>query len=551
MQTVIAYYDAITAVLDITSLAAGLGKNKIVSFFTELDNPITKKELLEKAKSTNSAEAADAQKILDVETELKAYSEAKYGQSWWKNGANISPIAIIREALGFRPPNPLNFTGFVANSTDNYIDIIIHYKNGSFVVSKEGNLLQELSIGDLADIINNAPSGKTVRLLSCNDLNAAKELSGLTTKPFYASDGWVELYKNGEVRSANDFFLFQNGQKSTTNKITANQTDIDEVESIRLGVSLEVRAARNTTRLTAFNTLKSWCDLNITGNSAQTLKTEFYKCLNRLDDAELDDFFAKFNNTNTPLGFKNVISGKSLPIALTNPPRPAITVERLISTWKQIRTSTTLSDNLEFLTRFAKLPPSKYTFAVNGSNVEIRSGTTLVATVSATESTCKAGTDAAKDWNAYLNIHPPLPSHKYTINTVGYTFETDALGRVNKVTATLDNSVRGRNETQQGLAVSLKDGIVGDEGGHLIANILNGIGEQLNYVAMNGNLNKGAWKTMENELKRLISQTTPITIEIDIDIVYPANSNSKRPGEFLVNLKYDRLAQTRRDFVNR
>ena len=356
------------------------------------------------------------------------------------------------------------------------------------------------------------------------------------------------MYKNGEVRSANDFFLFQNGQKSTTNKITANQADIDEVESIRLGVSLEVRMANNS----AFLTLKTWCLANL----SPTQTKEFYKSLNRLGDSnstppstELDDFFDKFNGANTPLGFKNVISGKSLPIALTNPPRPAITVERLISTWKQIRTST-LSDNLEFLTRFAKLPPSKYTFVVNGSGVEIRSGTntTPVATVTATESTCEAGTNAtnaAKDWNAYLNIHPPLPSHKYTINTVDYTFETDALGRVNKVTATLDNTERGRNLTQQGLAVSLKDGIGGDEGGHLIANILNGIGEQLNYVAMNGNINKGAWKTMENEWKRILdgnpNANPPIlsqTVRIDIDIDYTANSNSKRPKEFRVTYWY-------------
>jgi len=38
-----------------------------------------------------------------------------------------------------------------------------------------------------------------------------------------------------------------------------------------------------------------------------------------------------------------------------------------------------------------------------------------------------------------------------------------------------------------------------DEGGHLIASIFKGPGEQINYTAMDGNLNKGAWKRMENK----------------------------------------------------
>ncbi len=34
--------------------------------------------------------------------------------------------------------------------------------------------------------------------------------------------------------------------------------------------------------------------------------------------------------------------------------------------------------------------------------------------------------------------------------------------------------------------------------GHLIASVFNGPGERLNLLPMNGNLNKGAWKAMEN-----------------------------------------------------
>ncbi len=73
-------YNAVTAVMNVTTLAGAIGQNKIASFFSELDNPVAKKELLSQAKNGSD----DAKKILDVEAELKAYSEAKLGKDWWK-----------------------------------------------------------------------------------------------------------------------------------------------------------------------------------------------------------------------------------------------------------------------------------------------------------------------------------------------------------------------------------------------------------------------------------------------------------------------------------
>ncbi|MCA8140150.1 DNA/RNA non-specific endonuclease [Burkholderia multivorans] len=43
-----------------------------------------------------------------------------------------------------------------------------------------------------------------------------------------------------------------------------------------------------------------------------------------------------------------------------------------------------------------------------------------------------------------------------------------------------------------------REGDSGDDGGHLIATILNGAGEKLNIVPMDSNLNRGAWKQLEN-----------------------------------------------------
>jgi hypothetical protein len=72
-------------------------------------------------------------------------------------------------------------------------------------------------------------------LLSCNDLDAAKELSAKTTKPFYASDGWVELYKDGRIRSNEDFYKFDDGKQILEDKIAKNTDEIAGVEKVTLG----------------------------------------------------------------------------------------------------------------------------------------------------------------------------------------------------------------------------------------------------------------------------------------------------------------------------
>lgn len=88
----------------------------------------------------------------------------------------------------------------------------------------------------MVSIIDATPSGKTVRLLSCNNTDAAELLSSLTKNPFYASDGWVDLYKTGAVRSGDDFYLFEKGVKKTSQKINKNtEAVIGAGVPVRLG----------------------------------------------------------------------------------------------------------------------------------------------------------------------------------------------------------------------------------------------------------------------------------------------------------------------------
>tara|TARA_Y100000815_G_C13340478_1_gene499716 strand:+ start:373 stop:909 length:537 start_codon:yes stop_codon:yes gene_type:complete len=140
-------------------------------------------------------------------------------------------------------------------------------------------------------------------------------------------------------------------------------------------------------------------------------------------------------------------------------------------------------------------------------------------------------------WNKALNGELK-PNHKYKVGE--YLYETDSEGRVTKVSGKLDLTKRDRNKYQQGKAgktAGIKDGLDKDEGGHLIASIFNGPGEQVNYAAMDGNLNKGAWKRMENQWADALKADPPEVVEVEINIVY--ENGSKRPEAFDIFYEID------------
>lgn len=100
-----------------------------------------------------------------------------------------------------------------------------------------------------------------------------------------------------------------------------------------------------------------------------------------------------------------------------------------------------------------------------------------------------------------------------------------------QVEATLSLNVKDRNGYQQCKAG--RCGFEGDECGHLIASIFNGPGEKLNLVAMDGNLNKGAWKKMENTWDKALGEGK----EVNIQPSYIGNS--ARPDKFKVVYSID------------
>jgi len=139
---------------------------------------------------------------------------------------------------------------------------------------------------------------------------------------------------------------------------------------------------------------------------------------------------------------------------------------------------------------------------------------------------------SGEKWKWTKELNNPKPDTLYNVDD-RYFYKTDASGRVGNVKGNLNLETFDRNKYQQCLAG--KCGSVDDEGGHLIASIFSGPGEKLNIVPMNGNLNKGEWKKIENEWVTALKENK--NVQVEISPVY--DGLSKRPSNFEVRYRID------------
>ncbi|MBB6463604.1 hypothetical protein EO216_22700 [Flammeovirga kamogawensis] len=69
-----------------------------------------------------------------------------------------------------------------------------------------------------------------------------------------------------------------------------------------------------------------------------------------------------------------------------------------------------------------------------------------------------------------------------------------------------------------------------DDGGHLIANVLYGPGEQINYLPQRADLNRGKWKAMENDWRKFLEEDPNNNLKVWITPIY--EGDSQRPIRF-------------------
>ncbi|WP_404389758.1 DNA/RNA non-specific endonuclease [Pseudoalteromonas phenolica] len=153
-------------------------------------------------------------------------------------------------------------------------------------------------------------------------------------------------------------------------------------------------------------------------------------------------------------------------------------------------------------------------------------------------------------WNKSLN--GKLDANA-TYKVGPYTYKTDEFGRVQSVSGKLELNKADRNTYQQskaGKTDGIKDGLVDDEGGHLIASIFKGPGEQINYAAMDGNLNKGAWKRMENKWAEALKGNPPKEVKIEINSIFKGESKRSTAFEIIYEIDGKKVKRFLRNMPN-
>nr|WP_242058319.1 DNA/RNA non-specific endonuclease [Bacillus safensis] len=115
----------------------------------------------------------------------------------------------------------------------------------------------------------------------------------------------------------------------------------------------------------------------------------------------------------------------------------------------------------------------------------------------------------------------------------GYTYTTDYYGRIVKVEASdLKYGEVKRNQYAQSNS-GKPDRLLDDDGGHLIATIFKGSGDIDNLVPMNGNLNKGEWKKLENAWADALQNGDQVKVKITPNY----KADSLRPETFDIKYK--------------
>uniref|UniRef100_UPI00234B2D64 DNA/RNA non-specific endonuclease n=2 Tax=unclassified Providencia TaxID=2633465 RepID=UPI00234B2D64 len=152
------------------------------------------------------------------------------------------------------------------------------------------------------------------------------------------------------------------------------------------------------------------------------------------------------------------------------------------------------------------------------------------ASISTEQKIVEVKSGSKGDWNKQLNKPEPNTTYKVDDNKI---FQTDSLGRTSLAEGSLSLNKNDRNTYQQ--CKTGKCGNGKDEGGHLFASILNGPGEKINMVPMDGTLNKSGWKKMENAWVRALKENKEVYVKIEP--VY--KGNSARPESFNVTYTID------------
>jgi hypothetical protein len=189
---------------------------------------------------------------------------------------------------------------------------------------------------------------------------------------------------------------------------------------------------------------------------------------------------------------------------------------------------------------FLSMIPLKGDIIFKGGKYAYKGGDRLV------KRTAKSGLEEATEQSVKKNVDEFLKFGNLPVNTTikrnGYEYSTDHLGRTQNVSGKLrlETGSRTTHQTEVGHL-----GLPRDEGGHLIGTRFDGPAEGFNIVPQDSNLNRGAWKTMENEWADALQAGK----EVKVDIMVRYVDDTLRPEVFEVRYLIDG-SETARFFKN-
>lgn len=134
----------------------------------------------------------------------------------------------------------------------------------------------------------------------------------------------------------------------------------------------------------------------------------------------------------------------------------------------------------------------------------------------------------------------------YRETKTGYEYRTDDRGRVVRAHGQLVDGLGERNSYQQRVA-GRPNRLSTDDGGHFFATVFRGPGEAINLAPMDANLNRGAWKSMENSWRDALRAGKQVSVAIDVKY----GDEGNRPSRFTVEYQIEGADRMRRMFKNR
>lgn len=146
--------------------------------------------------------------------------------------------------------------------------------------------------------------------------------------------------------------------------------------------------------------------------------------------------------------------------------------------------------------------------------------------------------------NQFLNSKVLLSEHIYYIDSdieklnTGACYQTDSLGRVTRMQVSLPfnyGMVRPSAGDNTKKVCSAKDGTCEDDGGHILARMLNGPNEAINILPMAKNVNLNFFGGLERIIKGKLEEhllENDYNLFLDVIISYDEGTQSFRPSKF-------------------